>query len=262
MSKRSIFRNDLFAGKHVLVTGGGTGIGFAIAQTFGSLGAKVTIAARTVETLEQATATLKKDGIRASWRELNIRDADQVENLFETLAAEGNLPDILVNNAGGQFVSPALDISPNGFKAVMELNIQGTWQMMNAYARALVNAKCGGSIVNIVYQHTGPYKLISHGAAARAAVTNLSKSLALEWGPHDIRVNLVGPGYTDTDAIHRYDDKHNMEAVKYQPIQRLGSPQEIADAVCFLSSPASDFTTGAYLVVDGGNALMSSPDTQ
>lgn len=262
MSGCSIFKRDLFADKHVLVTGGGTGISYAIAHTFGDLGAKVTIAARTALTLEQATAKMLTDGIRASWRELNIRDADQVATLFATLAADDALPDILVNNAGGQFVSPALDISPNGFRAVMDLNVQGTWQMMHAFANHHVKRQSGGSIVNIVYEHTGPYKLISHGAAARTAVVNLSKSMALEWGTHNIRVNLVDPGYIDTAAIHNYEEEHHAKAVERQPVPRLGSAQEIADAVCFLSSSASEFTTGAYLVVDGGHALVSSPDTQ
>lgn len=261
MTENSVLRDDVFKGQHVLITGGGTGIGLATAHNFGRLGARVTIAARTEETLEHAVGELNAAGVDARWRGLNIRDNDSVTALFDELAAAADLPDILINNAGGQFVSPAIDITPNGFRAVMDLNVQGTWHMLSGYARHLVAKGRPGVVTNIVYQHTGPYANIAHGAAARAAVANLSKSLALEWGPYGIRINMVGPGYIETEAIHQYDDAHTVGAIAHQPIRRFGTPQEIAEAVCFLCSPASAFTTGAYLVVDGGHALTSSPDT-
>ena len=252
----TIFRAGLFAGRHVLVTGGGTGIGFAIARLFGRLGARVTIAARTARRLEAATAALCEDGIAAHWHEVNIRDDASVASLFEALGSAGAVPDVLVNNAGGQFVANATDISSNGFRAVMDLNVQGTWHMTSGFAKRLIASGRPGVIVNIVFEHVGAYAMLAHAAAARAAVVNLTKTLALEWGAYGIRVNAVGPGYIGTEAIKQYDEAHREGAVQSQPIARLGSPEEIAAAVCFLASPASAYTTGAYLVVDGGHALM------
>lgn len=252
-----IFRTDVFADSHVLITGGGTGIGYAIARKFGKLGARVTIAARTAKTLAVATDRLREDGIDAHWRQVNIRDAFQVDSLIADLAESGVAPNILTNNAGGQFVAKAIDITPNGFRAVLDLNVQGTWHMTRAFALQRIAAGHSGAITNIVFEHIGAYRMIAHAAAARAAVTNLTKSLALEWGEHGIRVNAVGPGYIETEAMGRYDEAHREGAVKGQPIARLGRPEEIADAVCFLCSSASTYTTGAYLVVDGGHALMT-----
>ena len=251
-----VFREGHFGGRRVLVTGGGTGIGFAIARAFGRLGAHVTLAARTVERLETAAASLGREGVSADWHEVNIRCEASVAAMTRALAEDGAFPDTLVNNAGGQFVARASDISSNGFRAVMDLNVQGTWHMTSAFGRRLIATGRPGAIVNIVFEHVGAYPMLAHAAAARAAVVNLTRTLALEWGPHGIRVNAVGPGYTETEAIRRYDEAHREGAVRDQPIARLGRPEEIAAAVCFLCSPASAYTTGAYLVVDGGYALL------
>src|ERR1044071_9582932 len=124
-----VFAANLFAGRHVLITGGATGIGFAIAEELGRLGARITIASRKEEKLKDATDRLRATGIDADWRKLNIRDAAEVEAFFTDLAAARGLPDALINNAGGQFSAPALDTSANGFRTIVELNLQGPWQM-------------------------------------------------------------------------------------------------------------------------------------
>ena len=133
---QSIFKNDIYAGKTVLVTGGGTGIGFAIAQLLGELGAHVIIAARTLDVLEEAKKNLHDKKITCDIYELNIRDTDSVNALFETLINKNQLPDILINNAGGQFEAKAVDISANGFRSVIDLNLNGTWLMSSAYGKA------------------------------------------------------------------------------------------------------------------------------
>ena len=145
MSGSAIFAPGLLEGRHVLVTGGGTGIGLAIAREVGALGARVTIAARREEVLKAACEELRADGIDADWRGLNIRDTEAVEQVTDEIASSRGLPDFLVNNAGGQFGAKADDISPNGFRAVMDLNVQGNWQMSRAFALAHRDAGTGAA---------------------------------------------------------------------------------------------------------------------
>jgi NAD(P)-dependent dehydrogenase (short-subunit alcohol dehydrogenase family) len=261
MNPPPLFTPDLFKSRHILVTGGGTGIGFGIAREFGLLGARVTIASRNEAVLADATRSLRSDGTDAAHRTLNIRDESQVGALFESFEQGGQLPDFLINNAGGQFVAPALDISPNGFRAVMDLNVQGTWNMCSAFARSNIAKGRVGKIVNLVFPHTGPMKDLAHAAAARAAVVNLTRTLALEWGQHGIHVNAVGVGYFETTGLKSYDDAYVAEQnqlIKRQPIPRMGETHEIARLVCFLCSPAGDYMTGVVIPVDGGGALVDT----
>ena len=194
----NVFRTDLFSGKTVLVTGGGSGIGLAIARTFGALGARVVIAARDVERLSSAQQSLQAEGVEVISLPVNIRDNDSVLALFEGLSEHGIQVDVLVNNAGGQFAAPALDISPGGFRAVIDLNLQGSFQMSQAYANHCINGGQGGAIINIVLCQEQGIPGMAHAAAARAGVVNLTKTLAWEWAPHQIRVNAVAPGTIET----------------------------------------------------------------
>jgi len=252
----TIFAPGLFDGRHAFITGGGTGIGFAIATELGRLGARISIAARNEDRLADATAELRNQGIDAAWYGLNIRDAEAVDRVWNQLVEERGLPDHLVNNAGGQFGAKALDISPNGFRAVLDLNVQGTWHMSSAFAHRLVAAGRPGRIVNIVFAHTQAMIYFAHAAAARAAVVNLTQTLALEWGEHGILVNAVGPGPVRTAAIAQYEDDMSSEhVIQKMPVPRWGEPHETAWAVAYLLSPAGDWITGIVLPVDGGAQL-------
>ena len=251
----SVFAPGLFRGRTALVTGGGTGIGLAIARELGQLGAAVIIASRTAETLAAATARLSEEGIDADWHEIDIRDESQVAKLFDELDLRGRCPDILVNNAGGQFAAPAIDISANGFRAVVELNLTGTWQVLHAFGRRVISRGGGGRIINIVLSIEGGAPGYAHAAAARAGVVNLTKTLACEWASYDINVNAVAPGTIRTSGLDRYDPKSIELGVAALPIKRLGEPVEIAQAVAFLASPAGDYITGSTLVIDGGKHL-------
>jgi len=256
MTIPDVFAQGLFDGRHAFITGGGSGIGLAIARELGRLGAKVTIAARDEDRLAKAVSELQSEGIDAAWYGLNIRDADAVEAVWNRLVEERGLPDYLVNNAGGQFGAKALDISPNGFRAVMDLNVQGTWQMSSAFAHRLIAAGQPGRIVNIVFAHTQAMVYFAHAAAARAAVVNLTQTLALEWGEHGILVNAVGPGPVKTEAVAQYDDEMSGDHfIHKMPVPRWGEPYESAYAVAFLLSPAGDWITGILLPVDGGAQL-------
>ena len=206
MIQSNIFAPNLVTGKHALITGGGTGIGFACALELGALGARVTIVARRDDVLQEAAKKLSSEGIGASWYSLNVRDNAAVEGVMSLIIDERGLPDHLINNAGGQFSAAANEISPNGFHAVMDLNVQGTWQMCSRFAGAHREAKSPGRIVNIVFAHTDAMEHFAHAAAARAAVVNLTKTLALEWGSDELLVNAVEPGPVMTEALAQYDE--------------------------------------------------------
>ncbi len=252
-----VFAPNLFAGRHVLVTGGATGIGFAVAEELGRLGARITIASRNEDRLKDAAARLRAGGIDADGRSLNIRDAAEVEGFFAGLAAARGLPDALINNAGGQFSAPALETSANGFRSIVDLNLQGPWQMCGAFAKALIAADRPGRIVNIVFAHTGAMPDFAPAAAARAAMVNLTRTLALEWGRHRILVNAIGPGTIETEALSQYANKEDWRRdLRRQPVPRFGLPRDVALAAAYLLSPAGDFVTGTVLRVDGGESLL------
>ncbi len=257
MTDQPVFAAGLFAGQHVLVTGGATGIGYAIARELGRLGARITIASRDAAKLDAAVARLAAEGIDAVRRIVNIRDNAAIEALFAEIATTRGLPDALVNNAGGQFSAPALDTSANGFRAILDLNLQGGFQMCRAYADALVAQKRKGRIVNIVFAHTGAMPDFAAAAAARAAMVNLTKTLALEWGRHGILVNAIGPGTVETEALAQYANLDSWRNdLAHQPVPRFGAPRDVALACAYLLSPAGDFITGALLRIDGGESLL------
>jgi NAD(P)-dependent dehydrogenase (short-subunit alcohol dehydrogenase family) len=258
MTDSAVFAPGIFAGQHILITGGATGIGFGIAMELGRLGARITIASRKADRLAAAVDNLRAAGIDAAWHAVNIRDAGDVETLFREVAAARGLPDALVNNAGGQFAAPAIETSANGFRAIVDLNLQGPWQMCSAYAAALIAAKRAGRIVNIAFSHAGAMPDFAPAAAARAAMVNLTKTLALEWGRHGILVNAVGPGTIETAALAQYADLEAWRSdLSHQPVPRFGTPRDVALAVAYLLSPAGDFITGTVLRVDGGESLLA-----
>jgi len=233
LSDLPIFAPNLLSGKLALVTGGGTGIGFATARELGCLGARIIIAARDFERLEKAAAALEAEGIEAHAHAVNIRDENEVDALFEAIVDQHGLPDILINNSGGQFEAPALKISANGFRAVVDLNLNGTWHMSSAFGRRLLEAGKPGDIVNIALVVNNGSPGYAHAAAARAGVINLTKTLAREWGS---RATL--------DA-----------GIEKLPISRAGTAREMALAVVYLVSPAGAYTTGSTLDVDGGEHM-------
>jgi len=250
-----VFAPDLLAGKLALITGGGTGIGFATARELGSLGARVILAARDLARLEKAAEALGSEGIEAHAHPVNIRDEAQVDALFETVVDQYGLPDILVNNSGGQFEAPALKISANGFRSVVDLNLNGTWHMSSAFGRRLIEAGKPGDIVNIAIVVNNGAPGYAHAAAARAGVINLTKTLAREWGRSGIRINAIAGGTIETSGLEQYDRATLDAAIEKLPIARAGTAREMALAVVYLVSPAGAYTTGSTLQVDGGEHM-------
>ena len=240
---------DLLADRTALVTGGGTGLGFAIAEGLSAVGARVVIAARRVERLEAAAELItQRTGNPVDVDVVDIRDRATVEAL-----AGRHQVDILVNNAGGQFPQKARDFSPNGWSSVIDLNLNGTWAMTQVFGNQMLDGG-GGTIVQIVAIVGRGLPGIAHSAAARAGVVELTRTLAFEWGPK-VRVNAVAPGAFRTEGWEStYDDEvgQDMSGV---PLPYPGRPDDIANAVVFLASPAASYITGVCLPVDGGHVL-------
>jgi citronellol/citronellal dehydrogenase len=253
----SIFREGLFTGQTIVVSGGGTGIGRATARELAALGATVVICSRSGEHLEPTRDEIRAAGGAVDALVCNIRDPEAVESFFAQVAERYGRIDGLVNNAGGQFVSPAEAITPKGWHAVIETNLTGTFYMTRA-AFAHGMREHGGSIVNIVVENWRGFPGMSHSGAARAGVMNLTQTLALEWAQHSIRVNSVAPGIINSSGLKHYgpDVESRMAWVaKEVPAGRMGTESEIAAAVIYLLSPAAAFVSGATLKVDGAGSL-------
>lgn len=253
-----IFREHLFKNKVVIVTGGGTGIGKSIARSFGELGAKVVITSRKDEHLSPAEKELKKIGIDCIALKCDIRESEQVEKMVEAVIEHYKKIDVLVNNAGGQFPSPAENISPKGWATVINNNLNGTFNVTVTVANKWMIPIKGGKIINIVANMWRGFPGLAHTGAARAGVTNLTMTLAVEWAKYRIRVNAIAPGTIATSGLKAYP----REIVEIQrgviPLKRFGRPEDVAQIALFLASPAGDYITGTIIPVDGGERLWSS----
>ncbi len=257
MLQPSIFRDGLFEGQVILVTGGGSGIGRAIAHELAGLGATLVLASRMAEKLEKVQAEIEATGGKAISLVCNIRDEEQVKNTVQAIIEKLGRLDGLVNNAGGQFSSPAEAISGKGWNAVLDTNLTGTFYMSRAAQQAWMKEH-GGAIVNIVAEMWRGFPNMAHTGAARAGVVNLSQSLAVEWAQYGIRVNSVAPGLIDSSGLKTYPPQVQamLQSVANDiPAKRMGTESEIASAVAFLLSPAAAFISGETLKVDGAGSL-------
>jgi NAD(P)-dependent dehydrogenase (short-subunit alcohol dehydrogenase family) len=246
-----------YAGTTVLVTGGGTGLGKATATEFARLGADIVVASRKAEHLAAGAEALGALGARVVTVACDIRDPDQVAAAFDVAEEQLGLPDVLVNNAAANFPVPAEDMSPNAWRTVVDITLNGTFFCAREFARRHLAAGTPGSIVNIgaSYAWTGGPGF-AHSAAAKAGVKNMVETLAVEWGPYGIQVNGLVPGLfphedMTADITGNLDRTHEKDRV--QPALRVGRLRELGWAATFLASPYARFVSGHTLVVDGAN---------
>lgn len=252
---RRFFAADLLAGLVIVVTGGGTGLGFAAALALGQVGARVVLAGRDAEQLATAAGRLQGHGVSADYAALNIRDQPAVDRYFERVVADHGRLDGLVNSAGGQFTSPAEELTPNGWRSVVDLNLNGTWWCTRAAGRQMIVLGNGGRILNMVVSFADRSSAgMVHSGAARAGVVHMTRTLAREWAQFGISVNAIGPQAT-TDAVRRLYGPAGIANVENStPLGRWGTPEEIALWVVALISPMAAYLTGAFIPIDGGNA--------
>ncbi len=245
-------------GQTAIVTGGGSGIGLGIAQELGRLGARVVIAGRKREKLEAAKEALQRDGTQVLAIPTDIRDPEQVQALVDQSVVETGRLDMLINSAAGNFVVDSEKLSVNGWNAVVNTVLNGTFYCTRASGLKMMELGRGGRILSVVasYAWTGGPKTV-HSVAAKAGVVAMTRTLAVEWAHYGIRVNAICPGPTDTEGARPlWADPAEEQRLKAKiPVGRFGTVEEMGRAASYLLSPYADFVNGEVFVIDGGEWL-------
>ena len=256
----SIFRAGLLKGRVAVVTGGGSGINLGIAERFAEHGAKVVLVGRTQEKLDAAVKGIEAKGGVALGLSADVRDYARLAEVMQQTHDRFGEIDLLLCGAAGNFPAPAIGISANGFKSVVDIDLLGTFNACRAAFDHL--RKPGASIIAITAtQAFTPTPLQAHVCAAKAGIEILTKTLAIEWGPAGVRVNSLAPGpVEDTEGMRRITPTEELKEKLTQtiPLKRYATKGEIADLALFLSSPAASYITGATMVADGGQSLLGS----
>jgi NAD(P)-dependent dehydrogenase (short-subunit alcohol dehydrogenase family) len=257
---------DTFSGQVVVVTGGGTGLGKAMAVEFARLGASLVIASRNPEHRASGVRAVESVGAKAIGVALDVRDDNAIAGTFDEVEDQLGPADVLINNAAGNFPSQAVNLSANAWRSVVDIVLTGTFLCSTEFARRSIARHTGGAILNIgaTYSWTGGPGT-AHSAAAKAGVTNLTQSLAVEWAPKGIRVNCLAPGlFPHDDLPPVLLARQNPDADgKRIPGGRVGQPHELGWAATYLCSPFASYLTGHTLVLDGANWLrrgLTMPD--
>lgn len=255
--------SPVLSGQVAIVTGGGTGLGLAVARRLGELGARIVIASRNPAHLETGAGALVGAGIDVLAVQTDVRDPAQVDAMVRGAVERFGQVDILINNAAGNFICKAEDLSPNGWNAVINIVLNGSFYCARAVGRHLIGRRSPGNIVSMLanYVWTASPGTI-HSAAAKSGVMSMTRTLALEWASHGIRVNAVAPGpvVSEGAAKQLWPDAATEERIREMvPLKRWGRPEEVADAVAYLVSPQAGYITGEILTIDGGAWLGRGP---
>lgn len=254
-----MFANNTLKGRTALITGGGSGIGLEIATTYAQLGASVTVVGRKEDRLKEAAEVIGKAGGAVMFKKCDVRNYDEVKAAVDATVERFGSLDILVNNAAGNFVCPSADLSPNGFRTVIDIDLNGTFYGCHAAYPHLKASRFGGSIISIITMLgvTG-WPGAVHAAAAKGGILSLSRTLAVEWGGDGIRVNTISPGpIGDTEGVQRMyieGGRGDLEQKK-TALGRFGRKQDISNAAAYLASDLAGYVTGENLIVDGGRWL-------
>jgi len=255
-----IFKPDLLAGQVCIVSGAGSGLGRETALELARLGAVVIGCGRREKPLAE-TAELAA-GLAGSFEReaMDIRDEEAVDRFIERVLSDHERIDVLVNNAGGQFLAPAESITPKGFRTVIDLNVQGTWLMTHAAATKAFIPQSGGKVLSVTLSpHNGMPGMV-HSGAARAAVENMMRTLAVEWARFGIKTCALAAGQFATETLlTKYPQVVVDNLERSIPIGRAGRPEEMAWLVAYLASPAGDFVSGATITIDGARDNWAGP---
>lgn len=251
----TVYAPDALKGQVVVVSGGAGGIGRAAAWLFARLGAHVVVAGRSEGKIAGLVRAIEAQGLTCSGHAVDIREPEGVAAFFDSVWDAHGGVGILVNSAGGQFPQPAIDFSVKGWNAVINTNLNGTWHMMQGAARKWRDTGQPGSIVNIVVVTTHGLYGVAHTIAARAGVIGLSRSVAVEWAPLNIRINCIAPGAIETEGWKVYTPEARAAYPRSNPMMRVGNAWDIAEACVYLGGPSGRFITGELLTVDGGGQL-------
>ena len=252
---RTAFASDVLKDMVVVLSGGAGGNGRATAWLFARLCAHVVLVGRNQERLDALVSMLTERKLKASAYAADIKNPDAVKALFDAVWKTHGHVDVLINSAGGQFPQPAIDFSVKGWNAIINTNLNGTWYMMQAAAQHWRDNNYPGSIVNIVVVTTHGLYGVAHTIAARSGVIGLSRSVAVEWAPLKIRVNCIAPGAIETEGWKVYTPEARAAYPRSNPMMRVGSPWDVAEACAYLTGPSGGFVTGETLTVDGGGQL-------
>lgn len=273
MSPHPVFRDDLLTGQVGIVTGGATGIGLGISTTLAQLGMHVVLASRKPENLQPAVEAIIAAGGKASAVAVDVRDQARVQAMAKQVHDELGRIDLLVNNAAGNFYKKSEDLSENAWKTVIEIDLYGTFFCTQAVF-PYMKAQGGGRVVSTsMTLHYRGWPLMAHATAAKAGVDALTRTLAVEWAEHGIRINAIAPGPIPTDGVRKaftpppgapvpdlfsVDKAMDAFAKNMIPLKRWGKPEDIGQMVAYLASPAGDWITGSIFVIDGGEWLAKS----
>lgn len=256
-----MFKEDTLDGKTILVTGGGSGLGLAMARMFSNTGARVAICGRNEDRLKTAAGAIAASGNPVYTFPVDVRDYDAVSAMIDIIEAEFGVLNGLVNNAAGNFLYPSEDLSPNAFKTVVDIVLHGTFNCTQQFGKRLIESGRSGSVLNIVttYTQTGS-AFVMPSACAKAGVLAMTNSLAAEWGEYNIRLNSIAPGPFPTEGAWTRlmpDPKIEEDYLKKIPAGRYGEHDELASLAVFLMSDMSPYITGECVTIDGGERLMA-----
>jgi peroxisomal 2,4-dienoyl-CoA reductase len=255
----TMFANETLKGRTALITGGGSGIGLQIAKAYARLGAAVMLVGRNEERVQAAAEEIISDGGVAAACKADVRNYDEVKQAVDATVERFGSLDILINNAAGNFVCPTAELSPNGWRTVIDIDLNGTFHGCHAAYPHLKASSHGGSIISIITMlGVSGWPGAAHAAAAKGGILALSRTLAVEWGGDQIRVNTISPGpIGDTEGVRRMylEGGRGEQEVKKTALGRFGRTEDIANAAVYLGSDLASYVTGENLIVDGGRWL-------